>query len=69
MKTLKIVIILLVVFVAFIAVRNKILLDRCARSLQLQQEEHKQAEKGHISVHDAVIKAQTASIKGKGDGR
>jgi hypothetical protein len=62
MKILKIAIILLVVVIASIAVRNKILLDRCARSVKQQQEERKQADKGHISIHDAVIKAQTASI-------
>jgi hypothetical protein len=62
MKLLKITITLIVIVISAIAVRNKILLDRCAHSFKQQQTVLNQARKIETNIQDAVIKAQTAAM-------
>jgi hypothetical protein len=62
MKILKITITLIMIVISAIAVRNKILLDRCVHSFKQQQAELNQTRKIEANIQDAVIKPQTAAM-------
>lgn len=62
MKAVKIAIAILIVVIVGFAVWNKILLNRCAQSLQSSNAKKNEYQKAGKMVEDAVIKAQSASM-------